>query len=754
MKTPKLLLILFVVINSTVTAKIDHTVPPKPATISVSSDQFTLVSNWEAPVEIQDMDIYGWKHIARRQSNYQLAGMPGRLISDVFESAQCRVERQIFYSENNEVFCIRNIVTNIGGTPFKLQSINPLNINGAENFRVGGNSPANWRLLLQYRLKNQKPETIVPTAETNQSADPFMMIGDASADIHLFIGYLSHHLHKASVDITFKGDNNPEFSSLTTTCDFEGSVVPASGRRRSQWVYITSGKNGYDLIETYADRVGIYHSVAPPEANAPSVYCTWYYHADQYNEELFRGDISAFRDKHMPFDVFLIDECWQLGHWGDFVANDKFPSGMKWVADQIRSVGYIPGIWTPPFLVDPTSNLAKNHPHWLLRNSTGERITFFMNQRDWWVIDPTYPGVCDYLEDKYRMLSREYGYNYFKFDFMRALFVESDQQLYDKTKTTLEAYRMGLQAIRRGAGDDAYLNVCGGHYGASLGIAQSQRSGSDVKSMWAAGEIPKYRQNILRTWMSRLWHVDPDAMMVRRSDVELYPERPRGLAVGTFTDDEARTNALNQYIGGGLVSFTEDFAIIDADRYELYKHVIPSINSSSRPIDVLNTTIPFYTVTDVVPVCADLDPWVTVAAVNWSDAPKEMNVRLDEDVVGVKKAPGYIVFEFFSQTVLGVYNFGEEVSLGAVPPHHSKQLRIAPWDGSKPVLAGTDLHFSAGGVEITSWDVEQRGITGTIETRWDYSVMISAVFPADNEHGFIVKDVRLKPGQKRFYIYK
>jgi hypothetical protein len=109
-----------------------------------------------------------------------------------------------------------------------------------------------------------------------------------------------------------------------------------------------------------------------------------------------------------------------------------------------------------------------------------------------------------------------------------------------------------MEAIMRRVGNDAYISVCGGHYGGSIGIADSQRSGSDVVSFWDPDEIPKYRQNMLRTWMSRLWHVNPDAMMVRRNEKSEFKGSHARLSLGLFTDSEAEVNALNQYIGGGL----------------------------------------------------------------------------------------------------------------------------------------------------------------------------------------------------------
>lgn len=151
------------------------------------------------------------------------------------------------------------------------------------------------------------------------------------------------------------------------------------------------------------------------------------------------------------------------------------------------------------------------------------------------------------------------------------------------------------QSIRRGTGNDAYISVCGGHFGGSFGIANAQRSGSDVLSIWSEWALYKYRQNILRTWMSDLWHVDPDAMMVRRNSKNNAPFDKWGdydLILGLFTDDEAFTNAINQFVGGNLITFTEKFSSLDEDRKMLYKHVIPSPNASSRPIDLFNPLIP------------------------------------------------------------------------------------------------------------------------------------------------------------------
>ena len=69
-----------------------------------------------------------------------------------------------------------------------------------------------------------------------------------------------------------------------------------------------------------------------------------------------------------------------------------------------------------------------------------------------YVLDPTYPGVCDFIEETYRRLTESWGYDYLKLDFMRSVFINPRARYHDPEATSLEAYRMALEAIRRGAG--------------------------------------------------------------------------------------------------------------------------------------------------------------------------------------------------------------------------------------------------------------------------------------------------------------
>ncbi|HUW19213.1 MAG TPA: hypothetical protein VMW16_07925 [Sedimentisphaerales bacterium] len=155
--------------------------------------------------------------------------------------------------------------------------------------------------------------------------------------------------------------------------------------------------------------------------------------------------------------------------------------------------------------------------------------------------------------------------------------------------------------------------------------------------------------------------------------------------------------------------------------------------------------------TRVTPRCKNLAPWVTVAVVNLTDRPKPVTLPLSAEVLNSMQGSKFFIFDFFSQKPLGIFDAGARINLGDLAAHDSRLLRVAPWTADKPILAGTDLHFS-GGVEITSWHPGQKDVSGSIETKWNYPVRVTAAFAADNAEGCVVNTAVLQPGRKEFRI--
>ena len=718
--------------------------------------------------------LAAWEFDNRIERSFELATIPGKLTVDTFVAADLELERQVWVAADETAVAMRHKLANRSAAAIQLDALEPLRCAGPASLLIVGQGAAAWEILVQKRFKNDGPtsfrpgiadadlemakKSVGPTGEvveatednvTRVRADPFCVLrprGQSRGEA-LMLGYLSQrgHLARLAMQFTEADAGDVSLDHLIAECEFDGVRVDPGEERAGQWLWIAAGETD-ELIADFADRVGIYHDVARPVERAPSVFCAFYVYGEFYTESWFDEDMEDLAARHVPFDIFLIDGGWERTR-GDWEPKPEWwPSGMKAAAERIRALGYRPAIWTAPFVAGKESQLAKDHPDWLLELADGGHKEHTPVE---WVLDTTLPAVAEFLEETYRKITFDWGYDFHKFDFMRGVFNDPRVRFRDPAATRLEAYQRGLEAIRRGAGPDAYITVCGGHYAGSYGLTQCQYATSDVKAMWEAVK-PRLKQNLMRTWMSRLWHMDPGGLLVRRREEPLI-EGPHGIyGLGKLTDDEARLAAVNQYLGGGMVCIAEKFRDIDADRRALLRHVIPTIDIPSTPLDPFEPVAPSQLVTRVRPRCGQLEPWNTLAVINWHDEPQSMEAVLEGAVTDGIAADRYLVSDFFSQEVLGIFGPAERLDLGALNPHSCRLLRLAPWNGRTPALGGTDLHFSGGGVEVVEWSAEPGAVSGRLETGWDYPVRVTAAFPADD--GCVVGTTVVPVGGTEFSI--
>jgi alpha-galactosidase len=97
---------------------------------------------------------------------------------------------------------------------------------------------------------------------------------------------------------------------------------------------------------------------------------------------------------------FVLDDGWFKGRRGDFaglgdwtVDRDIYPDGLQPLIDHVNNVGMEFGLWFEPEMVNPESDLYRNHPEWALQTEGNEQLQF----RKQLVLDMTNPAVTDYL---------------------------------------------------------------------------------------------------------------------------------------------------------------------------------------------------------------------------------------------------------------------------------------------------------------------------------------------------------------------
>jgi alpha-galactosidase len=396
---------------------------------------------------------------------------------------------------------------------------------------------------------------------------------DASA-ARLLVGFLGGATHAGTVRVTrTDAESGAEQVEIAAEAWLGGAVLPAGADRLLHPVVTATGDDPGALLGAWSAAVGALEGarVAAPYQVG---WCSWYHYFHDVTETAVRDNLARASD--WPFDVFQVDDGFQahIGDWLNTAAS--FPSGLAPIADAITAEGCRPGLWLAPFLAHPDAPIAARR-EWFATDARGEPVAG-MYHENWggvqWQLDTTHPDVLEHLAQTARAL-RELGFSYLKLDFT---FSPGAPGVYaDATKTPAERVRAGYEAVRRGAGDDAFILACGCPIGAVVGVVDAMRIGPDVAPSWelppGAAALPgleasapatrhAFDATLMRSFMHRrLWLNDPDCLMLRTQETALSPT-------------EARAWALAVGISGGLALVSDDLALLDARSAALLDEVV------------------------------------------------------------------------------------------------------------------------------------------------------------------------------------
>ncbi len=261
-------------------------------------------------------------------------------------------------------------------------------------------------------------------------------------------------------------------------------------------------------------------------------YCSWYQGGQNVKPATIRRAIRSFRPMDTPPGgrTIQIDDGYQVmpgewsgrGEWKDEL--DKFPA-------EIRSNGFIPGIWVAPTAIYETHPIVRDHPDWLQRDADGKPCIVFHNWKTFdgltkgktYFLEPDHPQAREFIRKTLRDL-RAKGWDYFKIDF--AYTVSSKRVKYDPTKTTFESLRGQWSLFREALGEDALINSCnGGIWRYTIGSMDISRLGGDI-----GGNVRHLRRQLaemmLRARANGVWfQADPDVFYMRDENSELNFEQ-------------------------------------------------------------------------------------------------------------------------------------------------------------------------------------------------------------------------------------
>src|SRR6266550_1977358 len=184
-----------------------------------------------------------------------------------------------------------------------------------------------------------------------------------------------------------------------------------------------------------------------------------------------------------------------------------------------------------------TSRLVSSHQNGDPLRVVNNPVWTAGDDKSAYALDPSNPNFSEYLERLFRRLVHEFGYRYLKIDFLFAAAAEGYR--YDSNLARAQTLRRSLEAIRRGAGNDAFILGCGCPLGPAVGIVDGMRIGPDVAPFWGStatgtadpSTVYALDAIIARSFMHRrLWLNDPDCLMLRARETRLTADERAALA--------------------------------------------------------------------------------------------------------------------------------------------------------------------------------------------------------------------------------
>ena len=393
-------------------------------------------------------------------------------------------------------------------------------------------------------------------------------------------------------------------ASLRAVVEMEGRALsPGEECDLEELVFLT-GRDREALLAILGDRLASNH---PPLrlAASPAGWCSWYCFGPKVTADDVLRNLEVIARETPGLRYIQVDDGYQpaMGDWLETGA--AFGGDVQGVLKAIRARGFEPAIWVAPFVAEKDSNVFQRHPEWFVTGASGrplrsDEVTFGgWRHGPWYVLDGTHPEAQAHLESVFRTMRTEWGCTYFKLDanFWGAI---HGGRFHDPRATRVEAYRRGMEAVRRGAGD-AFILGCNHPLWPSLGLVHGSRSSNDIKRTWARVKGTA-RQNLFRNWQNgRLWWNDPDAVVLT------------GLP-----DEEVRFHATAIYASGGMLLSGDDLTKVAPATLDLLRTLQPPTGVAARFAD------------DSLEVgTVERTDGRVVFLLNWSDAPKTLSFALD-----------------------------------------------------------------------------------------------------------------------------
>ncbi|MGW0472874.1 alpha-galactosidase [Streptomyces coeruleorubidus] len=317
------------------------------------------------------------------------------------------------------------------------------------------------------------------------------------------------------------------------------------------------------------------HVIPDADRDRPVLFNSWEATEFDISEEQQRA--LAERAAAMGVELFVVDDGWfgartsDRAGLGDWTPNpDRFPGGLKPLADHVHGLGMQFGIWVEPEMVNPDSDLYRAHPDWV-QYQPGRKRTEFRNQL---VLNLAREDVQDYLWHQLDGLLSSAPVDYVKWDFNRC-FTDAGwpddpypQRLWVDHVHALYALLDRLRAAHPGV---AFESCSGGGGRIDLGVL------SRTDQVWTSDNTDPLDRLAIQHGFSQVHPARVMAAWVTDSPNAMLNQRASSLR---FRFVSAMAGVLG--VGGDLTKWTEAELAEARDWVALYKEIRPVVQRGDQ----------------------------------------------------------------------------------------------------------------------------------------------------------------------------
>jgi len=454
-----------------------------------------------------------------------------------------------------------------GTTPFYAESFQMLAQNGGTLA-----DPQDWGTYPDRKhYKLEEPEGL-------RTAHGMMLIRPADAD-QVLLGFGSCR--------RFDGRISFDAQRLLISLDCEGLELAPGATWKLEEFFAQSGPAREKLLDNLGKRIEKNHPRRTGFKAPPMGWCSWYCFGPGVTVKDIQQNLDWIATKASQLRYIQIDDGYQpwMGDWLE--TGKSFGGDIKAVLRGIRDRGFEPAIWVAPFVASPQSKLFREHPEWFIKDADGsplrsDKVGFGgWRMGPWYVLDGTHPEAQAFLEQTFRVMRKEWGCTYFKLDanYWGAL---HRGRFHDPRATRIEAYRRGMAAVLRGAGD-AFILGCNHPLWPSLGLVDGSRSSMDISRKWTSiRDIG--RQNLLRGWQNgRFWWNDPDCVLL--SPGRVMDDSGKATGRTGLPLNEVQFHATTVHASGGMLLTGDDMPTLAPDRLAMLRKLIPPTRKAASFAD-------------------------------------------------------------------------------------------------------------------------------------------------------------------------